>query len=170
MTATAHVMQGNGVRQAPYQGDADPPGIGELAHAGARGAIAAMAMTGMRVFTVEVGIVEQPPPQAIARQKARGLFRHVPRKYRRAAEELAHWGYGAGGGVGFALLPDFVRRRAWAGPVYGFVVWLGFEAGIAPVLGLSQAKKPRLAERVALMADHLLYGIVLSEFRRRPRA
>jgi hypothetical protein len=46
-------------------------------------------------------------------------------------------------------------------------VWLGFELGIAPLLGLSQAKRLRLAERGALAADHLLYGLVLSE-RRRP--
>jgi hypothetical protein len=55
-----------------------------------------------------------------------------------------------------------VRRRRWAGPVYGLVVWLGFELGIAPVLGLSQAKRVRVADRVALAADHLLYGLVLS--------
>jgi hypothetical protein len=48
-------------------------------------------------------------------------------------------------------------------------VWLGFELGIAPVLGLSQAKKPRIADRVGLAADHLLYGLVLNEGRRRPQ-
>jgi hypothetical protein len=48
-------------------------------------------------------------------------------------------------------------------------VWLGFEVGIAPLLGLKQARKLRLAERAALAADHLLYGLVLSETRRTPR-
>jgi hypothetical protein len=48
-------------------------------------------------------------------------------------------------------------------------LWLGFEAGIAPALGLSQAKRPRPIERAAFAADHLLYGYVLSEMRRRPR-
>ena len=43
---------------------------GEVAHAGLRGAIAAMAMTGMRNFTVNVGIVEQTPPDAILRKRA----------------------------------------------------------------------------------------------------
>jgi hypothetical protein len=42
------------------------------------------------------------------------------------------------------------------------VVWLGFELGIAPVLGLSQAKRMRVVDRLALAADHLLYGLVLS--------
>jgi hypothetical protein len=141
----------------------------EVAHAGMRGAIAAMAMSGMRSFTVHVGLVEETPPQAIFRQRARGLMAMVPRKRRRAAVEVAHWGYGAAGGAVFGALPDALRRRAWAGPAYGLVVWLGFELGVAPALGLSQAKKLRPIERLALAADHLLYGFVLSETRRRPR-
>jgi hypothetical protein len=143
--------------------------VKEVLHAAGRGAVAAMAMTGMRVFTVEVGLVEQTPPQAIANQKARGLLMHVPRDRRRAAIELFHWSYGAGGGAAFALLPDGLRRQPYAGPVYGLLVWLGFELGIAPILGLSQAKKLRLADRVGLAADHLLYGLVLNEGRRRPQ-
>jgi hypothetical protein len=143
--------------------------VGVVAHAGARGAIAAMAMTGMRAFTVDLGIVEQTPPQAIFKQRARGLIRRVPRGRRRAAVELAHWSYGAAGGAAFGMLPETLRRRAWAGPLYGLGVWLGFELGIAPVLGLTQATRLRAAERSALAADHLLYGFVLSEMRRRPQ-
>ncbi|MEX2196586.1 MAG: hypothetical protein WD844_14995 [Thermoleophilaceae bacterium] len=141
----------------------------EFAHAGLRGAIAAMAMSGMRAFTTGLGIVGESPPQAIVRQRAHGLIRLVPRGRRRAAIELAHWSYGAAGGAAFRTLPDDLRRRAWAGPVYGLAVWLGFELGVAPVLGLSQAKKPRVKERLALAVDHLLYGLVLSEMRARPQ-
>jgi hypothetical protein len=141
----------------------------KVLHAGLRGAIAAMAMTGMRAFTVDLGIVEQSPPEAIFKQRARGLIRRVPRNRRRSAIELAHWGYGAAGGAAFGMLPESVRRRSWSGPIYGLVVWLGFEVGIAPALGLTQARKLRLAERAALAADHLLYGLVLSETRRMPR-
>jgi hypothetical protein len=141
----------------------------ELAHAAVRGTVAAMAMTGMRAFTQSVDIVAQTPPQAIVKQRARGLIRRVPRKRRRAALELAHWSYGAVGGLVFGLLPDGLRRRAWAGPLYGLLVWMGFETALAPALGLKQAKKVRPAERLGLAADHLLYGFVLSETRRRPQ-
>jgi hypothetical protein len=145
------------------------PSPERVAHAALRGAVAAMAMTGMRVFTVSIGLVEQPPPQAILRQRARGLLKLVPRKRRSAAIELAHWGFGATFGAAFGALPAELRRQPWGGPVYGLVVWAGFEAGLAPLLGLEQAKKPRPHERLALAADHLLYGLVLSEFRQRPR-
>ena len=63
--------------------------MNEVRHAAGRGAAAAMAMTGMRIFTVDVGLVEQTPPQAIVKQKARGLPRRVPRGRRRPRETAA---------------------------------------------------------------------------------
>lgn len=147
---------------------ADPTGIADVVHGAVRGAVAAMTMTGMRAFTVNAGIVEEPPPQAIIRQRVPGMGRFgVRRKRRRVIEELFHWGYGAGGGAAFAVLPEPVRRQAWAGPAYGLAIWLGFEVAIAPALGLKQARQLRMVERGALAADHLLYGFVLSETRRR---
>ena len=143
--------------------------VGDVLHGAARGALGAMAMTGMRVMTTELGLLEQAPPQAISRQRARGLrglLRRAPRRQRTALVEGAHWAFGAGGGAVFGALPRAVRRRRWAGPIYGLVVWLGFELGIAPALGLSQAKRLRPIDRLALAADHVLYGVVLSEPRR----
>ncbi|MBA3305379.1 MAG: hypothetical protein H0U25_05575 [Thermoleophilaceae bacterium] len=131
--------------------------------------IAAMAMTGMRSLTVSLGLVKETPPRAIVRQTSKGVFRVVPKRLRRAAVELMHWGYGAAGGAGFALLPADLRLRRWSGPVYGLLVWLGFELVQAPLMGLNQAKKARPVERAALAVDHLLYGLVLSETRRRRR-
>jgi hypothetical protein len=142
----------------------------EVAHGALRGAIAAMAMTGMRAFTVDAGIVEEPPPRAILRQRAEGLLKQLPRNRRRGAVELFHWAYGAGGGAAFAILPDAIRMHRWAGPAYGLAIWAGFEAGIAPALGLSQAKRTRPLDRIGLALDHLLYGFVLGEMRSRPRS
>jgi hypothetical protein len=133
-----------------------------IGHAAMRGALGAMAMTGMRQFTTAVGLVEEVPPRAILRQKSKGLFHLVPRKRRRAVVELAHWAYGAQGGAVFGLLPGGLRRAPLAGPAYGLATWVLFEAVLAPALGLSQAKKPRPVERAALAADHLLYGFVVS--------
>ena len=91
----------------------------EILHAAFRGVIAAAAMTGVRALTVNLGLVEEPPPKAIVDKS--GLLRFVPKTRRRAVIELLHWAYGAKGGAIFGLLPEGVRRRAWAGPVYGLV-------------------------------------------------
>ena len=152
----------------------------EVAHAGARGAVGAMAMTGMRTLTENLGLVRETPPEAILRQRLRLVLDLVPtakRKglkslmapgRRRAVLETVHVAFGAGAGAGFGVLPPAVRRSAWTGPVYGLVVWLVFELGLAPALGLEQAQKRKPLEHVSLAADHLLYGLVLSEARRPP--
>lgn len=138
-----------------------------LAEGALRGAVGAMAMTGLREMTRNVGLLEEPPPEAIVRQKLRrgrrSVVRHGPR---RAQVELLHWGYGAAAGAVYATLPARLRRHVWAGPAFGVLVWGGFEIALAPLLGLSQARRLRVLDRLALAADHLLYGLVLSESRR----
>jgi hypothetical protein len=140
--------------------------IGDVLSGAACGTVGAMAMTGMRVITTELGLVEQTPPQALSTQRARVLLRRAPRKQRRGLVEAAHWAFGAVGGAAFGALPRTMRRHPWAGPAYGLMVWLGFELAIAPALDLSQAKRARPVDRIALAADHLLYGLVLSATRR----
>lgn len=159
---------GEAASQVPA-GEDEPTKAAEIAHGALRGVIGAMAMTGMRAFTVDFGLVEEPPPRAIIRQRAEAMLKRLPRDRRRGAVELFHWTYGAAGGAAFAALPESIRLRPWAGPVYGLSVWLSFELALAPGMGLSQATSVRPIERVALAVDHLLYGFVLSETRRRPQ-
>jgi len=143
--------------------------MSELPHATMRGVIAAMAMTGLRVFAVHAGLIREDPPSRLVRKQARGLLRSVSRKRRRMVVELVHWAMGALFGAVFGLLPDKVRRRAWSGPVFGVLVWLGFDRGVAPLLGLTVAEWPKGRERAVFVADHLLFGLVLNEMRSRPR-
>jgi hypothetical protein len=134
--------------------------VNEVAHAAMRGAIASMAMTGMRVVSVSLGLVEQPPPQQIAGESSGA---------RRAAVELAHWGFGAAAAAAFGSLPSSWRQRPWTGPMYGLLIWSGFEA-TAPLLGLPHAEGPRVRQRFAFAADHALYGFILDETRRAPQS
>jgi hypothetical protein len=131
----------------------------DVAHAAMRGAIASMAMTGMRVVTVSVGLVAQAPPQQIAGEAS---------GHRRAGVELGHWAFGAAGATGFAALPAAWRGRSWTGPLYGLLIWSGFEASAA-LLALPHAEERKIVERLAVAADHLLYGFVLDETRRAPQ-
>ena len=138
-----------------------------------RGVVASMAMTGMREFTRHVGLLEEPPPETILRAVLRRRWRGAQRGPRRASAELAHWTYGAAAGALFGVLPAMLRRSAWSGPLFGLLVWAGFEAGVAPLLGLPQAKRKRVVDRLTLATDHLLYGSLLSEnstLRSAPRA
>ncbi|MGI8974127.1 MAG: hypothetical protein ACR2HI_08115 [Gaiella sp.] len=126
------------------------------------GTVAAMAMSGVRAFTTSVGLVDKPPPDEIATEGAPAVFARVPVRYRDASIELAHWGYGAGMGVAYGALPDSLRRRSLTGPAYGLAIWAFFERGVAPVLGLRTPRERPLRERAAIVADHLLYGVVVA--------
>ena len=122
--------------------------MSEIIHAKLRGVIGAMAMTGVRVFALHAGLIREDPPSRLSRkQKGRRP---------RWLVELIHWSMG-------------VRRKPWSGPVYGVLVWLGFDAVVAPALGLTERDWPKGRERAVFIADHLLFGFVLSEMRERPR-
>ena len=133
----------------------------EIIHAKLRGVIGAMAMTGMRVFAVHAGLIREDPPSRLVRKRKGRQSRWVV--------ELVHWGMGGLFGIVFGLLPESLRRRAWSGPVYGVLVWLGFETFVAPLFGLKQRGWPKGRERAVFIADHLLFGFVLNEMRERPR-
>ncbi|GIG90761.1 hypothetical protein Pen02_56970 [Plantactinospora endophytica] len=120
-----------------------------------------MAMSGFRQVTTGLGLVERVPPEEVLRKTAPGLFRRIPVDRRQALVELLHWAYGAGGGMLFGVLPRRLRRQPWTGPVYGFAFWAVFEAGIAPLLGVDQRRHGG-REPLALLADHLLYGVVVA--------
>jgi uncharacterized membrane protein YagU involved in acid resistance len=135
--------------------------VSAIVHAKLRGVIGAMAMTGVRVFALHAGLIREDPPSRLSRkQKGRRP---------RWLVELVHWAMGGVFGIGFGLLPEHVRRKPWSGPVYGLLVWLGFDSVVAPALGLKERDWPKGRERAVFIADHLLFGFVLNEMRERPR-
>jgi hypothetical protein len=136
--------------------------ISELGGAAWRGLVAAMAMSGVRELTTDVGLVDKPPPDEIATEGVPSLLAAVPAEYRGAAIELAHWSYGAAMGAGYAVLPRRLRARRWFGPAFGLAIWAGFEAGIAPLLDLRSPEQRPLRERLSIAADHVLYGVIVS--------
>lgn len=138
-----------------------------LLTAGIRGTVGAMAMTGVRSLTASLGLVDQTPPEAVLQEKAGGLMAKIPADKQQSVTELTHWGIGFVTGAGFALIPPKWRRNQWSGAAYGLAVLTGFEVGVAPVLGLSRAQHLRPVERVLLVADHLLWGMVLAPPRHR---
>ena len=122
-----------------------------------------MAMTGIRRVSTGLGLVEKTPPRAVAEQAPliRGLLKRLPPDRRDEAIELAHWTYGAIGGVGYATLPQRIRMNRWSGVAYGLAVWAIYEAGVVPVLGLEHVREKTIVSRALIAADHALYGAVL---------
>jgi uncharacterized membrane protein YagU involved in acid resistance len=140
-----------------------------MIHAMFRGVVGAMAMTGIRQCASQAQVIRDDPPARMARKQGKGLLRTVPRQKRGAVVELIHWVTGALFGLVFGLLPESIRMKAWAGPAYGFLVWLGFETMAAPAMGLKQRRWPHGKERFIFLIDHLLFGLILTEMRSRPR-
>ena len=145
--------------------------MSELLRAAARGVLGAMAMTGVRRVTTDLGLVRKPPPERIATEGIPRLG--IPRLFARLAPEhpetvieLCHWGVGAVGGIGFRIFPASLRGRRWTGPAYGLAILAAFETAIAPGLGIA-ARDRTVSERLALAGDHLVYGIVLGRERKR---
>jgi uncharacterized membrane protein YagU involved in acid resistance len=137
-------------------------------HAAVRGVVGAMAMTGVRVFAKDAGLIREDPPARLARKRAGGLIKRVPRGRSRSVVELVHWSMGGAFGALFGMLPEEIRRQSWSGPVYGFLVWIGFDTVVAPLLGLER-DWPKGRERAVFLVDHALYGLVLDEMRPRAR-
>jgi uncharacterized membrane protein YagU involved in acid resistance len=137
--------------------------VRRLAGTAAQGAIASMAMTGIRTMADSLGLIEETPPEAVLRHGAAELTEKVSPPKRPAVVQLAHWVFGATMAVVFALLPARFRRHVWAGPLFGALVWMAFESGIAPLLGMPRMRHARVAERAVLLADHLVYGAVIGQ-------
>lgn len=128
-----------------------------------RGVAGAMAMSGMRQVEVGTGFVRRTPPEAVLAEGVPALLESVPPERRKAAIELAHWGYGAAAGTVFALLPRRVRRWRLAGPIFGVAVWSAYELAVAPALGLAHARRHRPRERWAFLVDHVVFGLMVGE-------
>ncbi|MGW5877608.1 hypothetical protein ACWFMI_13805 [Nocardiopsis terrae] len=120
-----------------------------------------MAMSGMRQVAVGLGMIERTPPEAILREGVPSLLREVPAHRRTAFIELAHWGYGAAAGAAFGLVPARVRGARLTGPVYGVLAWGLFELALAPALDLAHAHRVRPRERLALLVDHAVFGLIV---------
>jgi hypothetical protein len=133
-----------------------------MAEAAAGGLVASMVMSGMRQLTTGLGLVRQTPPEAVLKQGAPSVLAKFSRQRRRALIELAHWLYGTAGGLAYTLIPRGLRRHPLTGPTYGLILWLVFDKGVAPLLQLPHVERPSTVERLALLADHLVYGGIVS--------
>jgi uncharacterized membrane protein YagU involved in acid resistance len=105
------------------------------------------------------------PPRKISMRAAKkaGLLSHLDRKERTRFTWLSHFGFGAGAGILYALLPGGLRRLfPLAGPAYGMTVWAAAYLGLMPALGLyPSALRDRKSRNGLMVASHLVWGLSL---------
>lgn len=120
-----------------------------------------------------------PPRQITEGLTHRATSRDPDEEVLDAATMAAHFGFGAGGGAAFGLMPERVRRRpVLAGVGFGLGLWAASYAGVLPAFELQRRPDRRPGWRNATMiAGHVVWGAVLGavehELRRRseePRA
>ena len=63
------------------------------------------------------------------------------------------------------LVPARMRSKHWAGPLFGFIVWMIGNQLLMPAIGVT--KKPReytTKMRINALGEHLVYGLTLQLF------
>ncbi len=142
------------------------PAMPRLVRGGLIGLLATIPMTLAMLAARRSRLLRTPPPQEITKRLLAPIASPRARAgpQLRAAAWIAHFGYGALGGVGYALL----RRRLpqaprWAGLLYGALLWSVSYLGLMPALGLypwpDEDATPRLG---VMIAAHGVYGLALA--------
>jgi putative membrane protein len=106
---------------------------------------------------------QQPlPPRQITENAAAeaGVNQHMQEQHRTAATLVAHFGYGAIAGSGYAAMAGKSGLPPVAeGALYGLAVWGGSYLGLVPATGLYRSATDEPASRNALMiTSHILWG------------
>lgn len=128
----------------------------------AAGAVAAASMSGLRNITTGLGLLDEVPPRQILAETAPALIRRLGEGREKAVAELAHWAYGAAcGAVYGAGVRALGRSGPGLGAAYGLGTLTAYRIVIAPVLGIEPIDARSARARAALLADHLLFGVVL---------
>ncbi|MEH1166963.1 DUF6789 family protein [Micromonospora sp. CPCC 205539] len=133
-----------------------------VAHGALAGVGATVAMTGVLAVGRRLGGYPEQPPKRLVRRFARraGMSARRQSPGVRAAWPLAHFGFGAAYGAGYALA---VRRSsASRGIAAGLGLWASSYLGWVPALGLlPPPQRDDPARAVTTFAAHVVYGAVL---------
>jgi hypothetical protein len=100
---------------------------------------------------------DAPAPAQVARKLVGAVLdRDIPLDKARLANNVMHWGYGAGWATVLAVAGR--RGRLWRGPVFGTLVWAS-DYVVLPVLGIYQPIWTYDRETLAQdLSAHVVYG------------
>lgn len=125
------------------------------------GSAATVVMSAFMLAAQRAGLVGEQPPEAIVRSAGAAVGNEPQGLTADALASLAHLGFGATVGAGYALLPD---RRAGvpAAVATSLAVYAVSYQGWVPVLGaLPRASRDRSDRQSVMVVAHVLFGAVL---------
>lgn len=123
-----------------------------------------LTMVGLRNRLPQEWLFALPPRKISMRvAKKAGAHSHLSRKERTRFTWFSHFGFGAGAGALYALLPGRGQRFfPLAGPAYGMAVWAAAYLGLMPALGLyPSALRDRKSRNWLMVVSHLVWGVCL---------
>ncbi len=134
----------------------------------AAGAAATGVMSLAMLGAQRAGLLGEPPPRRLTRIVLSPLGPLRPRgRALDAAALVAHFGFGAGLGALFSLLPVRARSR-FGGTLFGGVAWAVNYAGWLPRLGLMPPpSRDRPGRPSSMLAAHLVFGASLAVLHRK---
>lgn len=140
--------------------------MGTVIRGAAGGVVATAVMSAFMWAASKVGLLHTPPPKEItARAENHSGLQPPDHKSFTASWWAAHFGYGAGCGVLFALVRRFLPGSdPAAGLLFGGIVWAVSYLGVMPALDLYPAPDDDSSSRTATMiAAHAVFGVSLAE-------
>jgi hypothetical protein len=135
------------------------------------GAVATVAMSAVMVTGDRLGLMSEQPPTVVTRSALRDAGVERSAAAASLIAPIAHVGFGAFGGLLYALLRRLVPRAPGGvlGVAFGLAVWAVSYWGWIPALGILPPPESDERGRPAVMvAAHVVYGLVLGWLVRAP--
>jgi len=135
------------------------------------GAVATVAMSAVMVTGNRIGLMSEQPPTVVTTSAMRSAGIQRPAAAASLIAPVSHLGFGAAGGVLYALVRRLVPGVPGIvlGVAFGLAVWAVSYRGWIPALGILPPPASDERGRPAVMvAAHVVYGLVLARLVRAP--
>ena len=135
------------------------------------GAVATVAMSAVMVTGNRIGLMTEQPPTVVTTRALRTAGVQRPTAAASLVAPVSHLGFGAAGGLLYALLRRLVPDApgGMLGVAFGLAVWAVSYVGWIPALGILPPPGSDERGRPAVMvAAHVVYGLVLGRLVRAP--
>jgi hypothetical protein len=135
------------------------------------GVVATVAMSAVMVMGNRIGWMSEQPPTIVTARALRDAGVQRPAAAASLIAPISHLGFGAAGGLLYALVRRLVPGVPGGvlGVAFGLAVWAVSYRGWIPALGiLPQPESDERGRPAVMVAAHVVYGLVLGRLVRAP--